>query len=258
MTTYYKAVRPDGTSFHDPTFRWLPPVGEPLPDEGLVVRHPSRKRWVPGRIDDPSEYLSVSTVPTGCTGMDWPCRLAEVAEVAGFGVHAPSENLPNKRASVAWQVVRELDPHLALGPQGAEVAAIIARSAMLTSDERASLTAAWDDAWSATARGAVRGAAWDAVRGAAWGAVRDAALANLVRDLISAEQYDLLIGPWRSVVGEVDLSDANLSDADLSGANLSGANLSGANLSNANLTGANLTDANLSRESDLLWPEVAR
>ena len=24
MTTYYKAIRPDGTSFHDPAFRWVP------------------------------------------------------------------------------------------------------------------------------------------------------------------------------------------------------------------------------------------
>lgn len=37
MTIYYKAVRPDGTSFHDSTFRWLPPAGEPLPDKGLLA-----------------------------------------------------------------------------------------------------------------------------------------------------------------------------------------------------------------------------
>ena len=41
MTTYYKAVRPDGMDFFSGTVRWLPPVGEPLPEGGLIVRHPT-------------------------------------------------------------------------------------------------------------------------------------------------------------------------------------------------------------------------
>ena len=56
--------------------------------------------------------------------------------------------------------------------------------------------AAWDAAWDA-ARAAARDAAWDAARDAA----RDAALALLVHDLITAEQFDLLYGPWQSVMG---------------------------------------------------------
>ncbi len=37
--TCYKAIRPDGTSFHDPNFRWLPVDGV-IPDGGWVVEHP--------------------------------------------------------------------------------------------------------------------------------------------------------------------------------------------------------------------------
>ena len=37
---------------------------------------------------------------------------------------------------------------------------------------------------------------------AAWDAAHDAALATLVRDLITPEQYDLLMAPWRTVIGD--------------------------------------------------------
>ena len=45
---------------------------------------------------------------------------------------------------------------------------------------------------------AARGVAW----GVAWGAARDAALATLARDLITGNQYDLLMAPWRTVIGD--------------------------------------------------------
>ena len=73
----------------------------------------------------------------------------------------------------------------------------------LATDEEldAACAAAWD-----AARDAVRDAAWDAARdaacGAAWDAARDAALATLVRDLITPKQYDLLMAPWRTVIGD--------------------------------------------------------
>ena len=58
-----------------------------------------------------------------------------------------------------------------------------------------------DAAWAAA-----RDAAWDAAhaaaRYAAWAAARDAALATLVRDLITPKQYDLLMAPWRTVIGD--------------------------------------------------------
>ena len=77
------------------------------------------------------------------------------------------------------------------GPNGEAVEKIIERVKVLTFDE-------------ARRMGAARGAAWDA-RGAAWDAryaVNDALLAELTRDLIEPEHYDLLIGPWRSVIEE--------------------------------------------------------
>ena len=42
MTTYYKAVRPDGTSFRDPTFRWAPQSG---PVEGSWSSTQARPAW---------------------------------------------------------------------------------------------------------------------------------------------------------------------------------------------------------------------
>ncbi len=219
MTTYYKAVRPDGTSFHDPSFRWVPESG-PIPDDGLLVSHP---RYLDRR--SAAGYLSVSTVPTDCTGMEWPCQLLALTPVRGRKVVTPEpDSLPNKRGASAWLVVDRLDPHLALGPQGPEVAAIIERAGRLTQEEAARLVSAWNavgdaardaarDASQSAARGAARGpargaardaaryasrdAAWYASQSAAW----DAASATVVRDLISPDVWQTLAGPWLSVTG---------------------------------------------------------
>ena len=230
MTTYYKAVRPDGTDFFSGKVRWLPPVGDPMPGGGMVVAHPTSRNRTDGGADG---YLSVATVATECTGMRWPCRLA-VVEPTRAAVWAPDPGtLPSKRASWQWRVVAEIDAHQALGPQGREVAAIIDRTRMLTTDEWRQLTAAWGAAWGAVraaaraaardaARAAARDAAWAAARDAAgdaardaarniawaaawdaaWAAARDAALATLVRDLITPKQHDLLMAPWRTVIGD--------------------------------------------------------
>jgi hypothetical protein len=223
MTTYYKAVRPDGTDFFSGQVRWLPPVGEPLPEGGLIVRHPTAT--TPSFGDDAAYYLSVSTEPANCTSMQWPCRLARL-EATDAAVWTPNATaLPDKRAAVVWLVTAEVDAWQALGPQGREVAAIIDRVRMLTTDEWRQLTAAWGAAWGAVrgaarnaarnaagdaarnaawgaVRDAARNAAWGAVRDAAWGAAHDATLATLVRDLITPKQYDLLMAPWRTVIGD--------------------------------------------------------
>ena len=193
MTTYWKAVRPDGTDFFSGKARWLPPAGEPLPEGGLIVRHPTAT--TPSFGDYAADYLFVSTEPANCTGMQWPCRLALV-EAADAAVWTPNATaLPDKRAAVVWLVTAEVDAWQALGPQGREVVAIIDRVRMLTTDELRQLDAARD-----AARGAARDAAWDA----AWvAAARDAALATLVRDLITPKQYDLLMAPWRTVIGDI-------------------------------------------------------
>ena len=219
--TYYKAVRPDGASFHDPDFRWLPEgweSGDPIPED-WVVEHPN-----PGkRIGKNSgvwadEYLSIATVPTDCTGFEWPCVLLGAEAV---GRACQDNRHPNKRRVRAARVLRELPAHEVFGPQGAEVVAILDRAAKLTTEEVENLAAAWDaargaarndarhaarddarhaarDAAQVAARGTGRHAAWDA----AWGAAHDAALATLARDLIPTEHHDLLIGAWRTVMGD--------------------------------------------------------
>ena len=175
--TYFKAVHMDGTDFYTGIVRWLPPVGEPLPEGGLIVRHPTARKRTTG---DAAHYLSVATVPTDCTGMGWPCRLARVERTRAAVWQPEPDALPNKAASWQWRVVEELDATLTLGPQGREVAALIERAARLTGDEVAGLATAWD-----TTRDAAR----------------YAARALTVRDLISTECYDTLTRPWASVIG---------------------------------------------------------
>ena len=63
MTTYFKAVRPDGGSFHDPGFRWLPEDGV-IPDGGWLVEHPNPARsYSPASGARAGRYLSLD----GCT-----------------------------------------------------------------------------------------------------------------------------------------------------------------------------------------------
>ena len=200
MTTDYKAVRLDGTDFRTGAVQWATPgVGRTRP---RTVKHPTAKQIG----STASGYLSVSTIPTDCTGMQWPCRLLTVEPVEGHEVTIPNpDDMPHKRASTTWRVTGEVDAHAALGPQSAQIATLIARAATLAPDEARRLRAAWDAARDA-ARGAARDAAWDAARGAA----RDAAWALVARDLISTEHYDTLTAPWRTVIGPIHPDDPNL------------------------------------------------
>ena len=206
--TYYKAVRPDGTSFHDRSFRWLPESG---PVEGHTVTHPTASTVG----EHASSYLSVSVTPTDCTGMRWPCRLFEVMP-AGEVVTPEPDSLPNKRAAVAWQIVRELPATDALGPQGVQVAALIERADRLTDVEARRMFDAWDAAmgaeWhpaktAAFAVDAARTTAEDTVWAAVHVAAGDAGLALVVRDLISVEHYDAMTGPWRTIIGPIHPDD---------------------------------------------------
>ena len=232
MSTYFKAVREDGTSFFDLSFRWLPEghsSGDPIP-ENWTVRHPSSLALPADDVArKASDYLSVSVSATECTGMKWPCRLLQV-EPASEAIGA-TPGLPSKRVAVSFRVVKELPATEALGPQGAEVAALIEAVRGLTAGEvnvlgaaldvawgcaslaardaardaawRAARDAAWRAAWDA-ARDAARDAAQDAAWAAAWGCVslaaRDAVEALIVRDLISREHYDALTSPVRSFI----------------------------------------------------------
>jgi hypothetical protein len=151
----------------------------------------------------------------------------------------------NDAGSTTWEMVRDRLAHIEVtdadladtfGPQWEHVVALVRRAAVLAADEVQQLVAArvaarvaaWDAAWSA-ARDAARDAAgyaagyaaWHATRSAAWSAAMDAARyaaryaawALAICDLIgqhgfTQEHYDLLTGPWRSVIGPVHPDDA--------------------------------------------------
>ena len=220
--THYKATRLDGTDFFSGRVNYGSALlsGEP-------VEHPVKIPW---RLRDlPPHYLSVATVPTGCEGMKWPCRLFRVEPA---GRLRQSLSYPHVRGVAALRVVEELPGHMALGPQGEHVAALIERTRLLTDAEveglraawDAARDAAWDAAWDAArdaawdaALDAARDAAWDAAWGAAWNAawdaargvlaVEDAILALLVRDLLAPVHYRTLTAPWAQVVGPVHPDD---------------------------------------------------
>ena len=210
MTTYYKATRTDGTDFR--TGRVYYEVGKtvkPLPtDETPRICGPGMLH----AADVPAETL---------LGGSWPCRLFEVTgdPVVGFD----TEKHPHKAGFLELTVIREIDAHLALGPNGRDVAALIERAVRLTEDEKERLGAARDaargaaqkaaraparDAAYGAARSAARSSAWDAAwdaarnvpYGAARSAARDAALALLTRDLITPGQFDIIYGLWASVI----------------------------------------------------------
>ena len=195
VMTWWKATRPDGTDFYTGTVDYAAALasGEPTPE-------------LSGEGEFPGEgWYHLATVPTECVGMLWPCRLFEVEPV---GDQTLDTEHPYKVGCRQVRVVREVDGHIALGPQGADVVALIARARALTGDDVKRLGAARDAAWDA-ALDAARSAAGGAARDAAW----DAALALVSRDLIGHRPgwdqavYDLLTGPWRSVIGPVHPDD---------------------------------------------------
>ena len=117
--TYYKSVRLNGTDFHTGELQWATPEGHEAP---WIVYHPSGLQKVPSA--EPSDFLSVATAPTDCTGMAWPCRLLQVRPVEGHPVATPGrQKFPNRAVATAWEVTAELDSHLALGPQADQLIA---------------------------------------------------------------------------------------------------------------------------------------
>lgn len=215
MSTYFKAVRPDGTDFRTGTIDYAAALG------GEPVTLPE----VPNPECCTSTVLHAATVPTETLiGGSWPCRLLEVTGT-------PMAQDGHKRGFFSLTVVREVDAHQALGPQGEQVAALIDRAGKLTVDESEKLDAAGVAAWVASgdaaryasgvaaryaAENAARDAAWSAVENAARVAARyasgDAALALVARDLISKEHYDLLTGPWAQVIGPAHPDDPTRED----------------------------------------------
>lgn len=187
MTVFYKATRPNGTDFYTGTVDYAAAL-----TSGVPVTVP------PGLADDHGfpgpGWLHLATVPTECVGMGWPCRLFEVEPVGDVMMDSAH---PHKIGTTSVRVLREVDAHLALGPQGEQVVALIGRCRSLTGDELDRL----DSARAVT-------------RDAAWVAARDAALGLLLRDLIGQHPgwdqgaYDLLTGPWRQIIGPLHPDDA--------------------------------------------------
>ena len=227
--TYWKATRLNGTDFHTGTVDYAAALtsGVPAtvaPDSG----------WDRGQTSPGPRWLHMATVPTECVGMSWPCRLFEVEPADDQGDHRPRH--AHKVGATSVRVLREIDAHVALGPQGVQVAALIARCGTLTADEVSRLNAARGTARESPlgtplggiARGIARVAAWDATLYAATpGAARDvardaardvalgAAWALLLRDLIGQhpgwdqDAYDLLTGPWRQTIGPIHPDDGD-------------------------------------------------
>ena len=195
MTRYYKATRPDGTDFHTGTVDYAAAL-----DSGEVITHPAAE---PG-AEDAVYYLSLSTSPTDCTGLSWPCRLFAVDPVGPTWVPHPA-SLPNKVACVSGRVVEELPATDALGPHGEQIVALIERCKTISLVEAENLYAAGDAAGDAA--GAV-------ARAAAWYAA-GAAAGLLVRDLIgqhgfTQQHYDTLTRPWRTAIGPIHPDDPDL------------------------------------------------
>lgn len=201
MTIYYKATRLDGTSRN--TVRW---------EVGEVTTHPTSTEMV---RNDASTYLSLSAEPgETLIGGSYPCRLFEVMPIGDL---IGADAYPHKRCALSARVIRELPGHLALGPNGVQVDALLTRLRTVTTHEIQRVSVEWDAAWGA-AREAARDAAGTAARGAAGtaagylardvarrvarGAAGYAALALVVRDLISEEHFHTLTDPLFSVIGD--------------------------------------------------------
>ena len=206
MITYHKALRPDGTSFHDPTFQWGTEPGD-------VTVHPH-----PDLLStDAADWLSASTEAANCTGFQWPCRLFEVEPVGEVVPRSWS-----KVSAASWRIVRELPAHRALGPNGRVIVAFLDRLRTVTDEQLDALDAVWWDAWTAAAanvlaaRDAARLAAWDATPWAAREAARDAtrwvvrgvaavgnvALALTVWDRISPDHRTTITALVRAALGD--------------------------------------------------------
>ena len=187
MSTYYKAVRADGTDFRTGAVDYASLSGT----DQFLPELPG------GKCCGPGVYHASTEASKTLIGGSWPCRLFLVEG-------EPVSESGSKRGFRTLRVLEELPAHLALGPNGKAVAALIECAKSLTEREAEELKAAWFAARSAArfaAWSAARFAAQNAARNAACDAVCDAVCALMARDLITEEQFDVLYGPWASVFG---------------------------------------------------------
>ena len=136
-----------------------------------------------------------------------------------------------KQTLVEHREIFPFELEAVFGPQWSPIVDLVRSAAALTYEQAESLNAAegaaLNAAWAAAegaareaAREAARIAALNAIRSAAWNAAGaapgaapvDAAQALVIRDLIgqhgfTQDQYNLLTGPWASVIGPVHPDD---------------------------------------------------
>ena len=172
--TFYKATRPDGTSFYDGTTKW---------QVGRIVRHPSPDLSL-GMCS--AGCLHVSDAPDETlVGGSWPCRLFEV-EPRGAMI-GPEEH---KYGCTEVKVVRELPAWQALGPNGETVATLIERCKTLTYD---------GPAWT-IARAFTSEAAYWAASEAAFDLLYGPCTSEAAYWAASGAAFNLLYGPCPSVM----------------------------------------------------------
>jgi hypothetical protein len=191
------------------------------------------ERWVQGKWDK-GDAMCLHGAIRHCSPQPGDAHLIEqVAERQGWGTSW------NDADGTNWQMIRERVAHVEVtdadladtfGANWEHIVALVRRAAVLTADEANRLFAAGASAWAdaRVGRAAARAAAWVDARDAAWDATWDAAVvatwdvavvaagdatrALAVRDLIgqhgfTQEHYDLLTGPWATVIGPVHPDD---------------------------------------------------
>ena len=224
---FFKVVRPDLSSFHDPNFGYA---------IGKTRRAPGPRPAVI-RVQMAGVLHASTSAPEAARWGVWPYRLLEVA---GKPLTEPDSD--GKVAFRQLTVVAERDVAECFGPNGQAVVRLLDQVGRLTVGQAEQLYAArsaagdatwyatWDAAGAAShaaARDAVRDAASDATwyatgyaagdatwyaagaasHAAARDAVRDAAAALVVVDLVGRhglEQHhiDTLLAPWIETVGD--------------------------------------------------------
>jgi hypothetical protein len=169
------------------------------------------------RVQTPAwlELASVTESAVALRGLT-PLTSSATARAATPSLHAAGAAARDAARDAAWDAARDAawdaarDAAWAAARDAARAAAWAAAGvAAGVAAGAAAGVAARDAAWDA-ARDAARAAAWDAAGGAARDAARDAARAAAgdaawaaaVRDLISAEHFNVLHGPWATVIGE--------------------------------------------------------
>jgi hypothetical protein len=210
-----------------------------IPEADLVaVLGDDGERWVQGTWDDDEGGACLHGAIRRCQPVPGDAYLIEeVARRQGWGTgwnDNPATSWPMIRAQLAHVKITDADLADTFGPQWEAIVALVRRASVLTADEAQRLAAAWGAARAAAraaARVAARDAGWVAARAAVWAAgraaardagwvaARDAASvaagALAARDLIGQHgftqaHYDLLTGPWRTLIGPVHPDDAEV------------------------------------------------